>query len=104
MNELVPSHHLNHKIPFDLLIRVDEYVIKEGKHSRTEAINELIQIGLIVNKNKKTLEDPQMVTELYSQLKEGGAVDYIQRLGHKEFEILHSIIENEHKDRQTKLL
>jgi hypothetical protein len=107
MTEIVPSHHINHRIPYDLLLRVDDYCKKNRRYSRTETINELLDLALKVKENLHKLKDPEMVTELYTQLQEGGAVDYIQRLGHREFAVLHSIIENEYKDRngrQTKLI
>jgi len=98
--EVVPSHRLCHNIPFDLLVQVDEYVKKQRKHSRTEAINEMINVGLIINKNKQRLEDPKLMQELYGQLKEGGLVDFVSRMNPTDFNLVHSIIDTEFRNRR----
>ena len=100
--ELVPSHTLCHKIPYSLLIKIDHYVGHARKHSRTEAINELLELALFIAENMKRIQDPELMSEIHSQLKEGGLVDYVQKLTPKDFEVIHSIFEVEHKSRFRK--
>lgn len=100
--ELVPSHTLCHKIPYALLIKIDNYVKQARKHSRTEAINELLELALFLAENMKRIQDPQLMTEIHSQLKEGGLVDFVQTLTPKDFEVIHSIFQTEWKSRFKK--
>ena len=87
-----------------LLERIAAYQEVEHCASRNNAIRELIDIGLFVYSHmaeiKANMTDPQIMDELRHQLEEGGAVDFVRKMGHREFRFLSSIFETETKERQ----
>ena len=71
---------------------------------RNSAVNDLLQIGLIVNQRVDTLQEPELVAEIKGQLKNGGLVDYLEHLNPSDFNVLWSIIQTEVKAREKKYI
>ena len=92
------------QLPVKLLVRVDDFVENNGFESRTSAFKELVTVGLFLSEKKKEFEaifkNPELMDELNTQLKEGGLVDFVQRMKWDEFQVVWSIMKNEAKDRK----
>jgi hypothetical protein len=83
------------RIPLALLERIENYERKNRVRNRTEAINQLLEIALIVIEHKELLKDEHLKEEIIDQLREGGLVDYFRTLSTKDLTILNSIVRNE---------
>jgi len=106
LNDLTQMVHVN--IPYRILGNMDEYITndKHGRRheSRSSAIRELLAIGLWFAKRRDEFEtifnNPELMDEINSQLKEGGLVDYVQRMNFEQFLIVWQIFKTEAKSRK----
>ena len=90
--------HVRISIPLDQKIEV--YCNTLRKRTKSEGINELLEIGLFTFENWTLIKkEPHRLEELHNQLKEGELVDYIQNMEHRDFEIMYDIFKNEYKAR-----
>lgn len=89
--------HIN--LPLDLLIRLDDFQRRHRVDNRTKTIIQLIEVGLVLEKHKDTLEDHELKQEIEQSYKNGSFVDFVSRLTPRDFKIFHSIVENENKAR-----
>ena len=83
------------RVPIMLLSRVEDFEKKNRCKTRTDAINALLEIALIVVEHKDILKDEHLKDEITNQLREGGLVDYFRTLTDKDLSILNSIVRNE---------
>jgi hypothetical protein len=83
------------RVPIMLLTRVEEFEKKQRCKTRTDAINALLEIALIVVEHKDILKDEHLKDEITQQLREGGLVDYFRKLTDKDLAIMNSIVRNE---------
>jgi len=95
--------HFN--LPLEILDRIDEYVRTSKKHlSRVAAVIELLKAGLWMAEKKEELEkifkNPHLMDEITGQLKEGGLVDFVQRMDTREFMVVWEIFKTEAKSRK----
>lgn len=102
-NKKVPLIELHARIPGELYEKLEDYC-NSYECAKTRGINDLLEIGLIVfthlNEIKEKLKHPELLEEIHNQLKEGGLVDYAQRMNPKDFNLISSIIETEKKARK----
>lgn len=102
--ERVPSDHegtteVYQRFPVGEFNEIIDFMEKHRYRSRNQAINDLIQIALIVVDKKEKIGDPKLVAEIKALLHEGGLVDFFERMNPKDFEIIWSIAFNEAKIR-----
>ena len=105
INEIGKSKQMiTMQLPISLLLRVDSFAEKENYESRTSAFKELLNVGLFISERRKEFEtifkNPELMDELNTQLREGGLVDFVQRMKWDEFQVVWSIMKNEAKDRK----
>lgn len=102
--DLTQMVHFN--LPLDILDEVDEYVKETNKHSRVEAVRDLLRAGLWIAKKKDELEkifrNPHLMDEITGQLKEGGLVDFVQHMDASQFLVVWSIFKTEARARMVK--
>ena len=90
------------RIPYRLLLEMEEIEKKEKFNTRTEVINAILEIGLIADKNKDVLKDEHLKEEIFMQLREGGLVDYFSKLNPSDFLMLWQIVRTEARARGLK--
>jgi len=92
------------QLPLSVLVRIDDFADKNNYNSRTSTVIELLKVGLFISEKKKEFEtifkNPELMDELNTQLKEGGLVDFVQRMKWEEFQVVWSIMKNEARDRK----
>ncbi|HSF50878.1 MAG TPA: hypothetical protein VLA74_08980 [Nitrososphaeraceae archaeon] len=94
------SIDLHIRIPISLDQRIETYYNTLKKRTKTDAIKELLEIGLFTYENWSQIKkEPNKLEELYKQMKEGELVDSIQGMDPREFEIMFDIFKTEHKAR-----
>jgi len=86
---------ISQRIPIVLLTRIEEFEKKNRCKTRTDAINNLLEIALIVIEHKDILKDEHLKEEITHQLREGGLVDYFRKLTDKDLAIMNSIVRTE---------
>lgn len=96
-----PDTVLYHRIPVDLYQKIIDFINKRHYTSRTSAMNDLLAIGLVTTNNIDKIQDPELVSELRSQIHEGNLVQYIESLNPSQIEVLWSIVDNEMKTRSS---
>ena len=90
------------RIPYRLLLELEEVEKKEKFDTRTEAINVILEIGLLAYKNKDLIKDEHLKEEIFMQLREGGLVDYFSKLTPTDFIMLWQIVRTEARARGLK--
>ena len=91
---------LHVRIPIPLDQKIVSYCSTLRKRSKAEGVKELLEIALVIVENWTLLKkDPNRIEELHKQFKEGELVDSIQRMSHRDFEIMFDIFKTEHKAR-----
>jgi hypothetical protein len=94
---------ITHRLPVRLLSDITKFQLANGFQDRSKAINRMLEICLIVWKEgSKLKKKPEMLDELYSQMKESGAVEYLMKLPPKELELMYHLVETEYKARFKK--
>ena len=94
------SVDLHIRIPINLDQRIETYYNTLKKRTKTDAIKELLEIGLFTFENWSQIKkEPNKLEELYKQMKEGELVDSIQGINPREFEIMFDIFKTEYKAR-----
>ena len=94
------SIDLHIRIPISLDQRIETYYNTLKRRTKTDAIKELLEIGLFTYENWSQIKkEPNKLEELHKQMKEGELVDFIQNMEHRDFEIMYDIFKNEHKAR-----
>src|ERR1043165_4376814 len=83
------------RIPIMLLTRIEDFEKKNRCKTRTDAINALLEIALIVVENKEVLKDEHLKEEIMAQMREGGLVDYFRKLSDRDLSIMRDIVRNE---------
>lgn len=94
-----PETNLYHRLPLDLYQKIVDFINKHQYKTRTSAMNDLLNIGLIVTERINEIQDPEIVSEIRAQLHEGGLVNYVKTLNPHQLEVLWSIVDTEMKDR-----
>ena len=88
------------RIPITLDQRIETYYNTLKKRTKTDAIKELLEIGLFTFENWSQIKkEPNKLEELHKQMKEGELVDFIQGMDPREFEIMFDIFKTEYKAR-----
>jgi metal-responsive CopG/Arc/MetJ family transcriptional regulator len=93
---------LHLKLPMKLVKKLDRFCEQYRRDSRAEGIRSLLDIALLCVDNWQKIQSPEIVEELHRQFKEGSIVDDIQKMDRKQFEILYSVFQTEHKTRYGK--
>ena len=94
------SIDLHIRIPISLDQRIETYYSTLKKRTKTDAIKELLEIGLFTFENWSQIKkEPNKLEELHKQMKEGELVDSIQSMDPREFEIMFDIFKTECKAR-----
>ncbi|TVL96977.1 MAG: hypothetical protein CV087_22990 [Candidatus Brocadia sp. WS118] len=100
LDDVVGLKQLVHILmPIDVLVRVEDYQKRNRIDTRTRAILQLIETGMLLEKHKDTLEDHELKQEIEQSYKNGSFVDFVSRMTPRDFKIFHSIVENENKAR-----
>lgn len=90
------------RIPYRLLLRLEQIENKEKFSNRTDTINAVLEIGLFAYEHKEVLEDPHMKEEIMNQLKEGGLVDFFRTLSPTDFNVIWQLARTEARSRGVK--
>lgn len=90
------------RIPYRLLLKMEAIEKKEKFKTRTEAINALLEIGIIAYEHKDLIKDEHLKEEIFMQLREGGLVDYFSKLTPTDFMMLWQIARTEARARGLK--
>jgi hypothetical protein len=91
------------KLPITLDQRLDDFCLRYKKKHKSEAINEILEIGLfVIDKSNEIKNEPSKFDEVYKQLKEGDLVDQIQNLNERDFRIIYDILKTESAARYGK--
>lgn len=116
MDSIHPSIHPSMKIkkktptidihihtPMELYEKIESFC-EINKYNTSEGIKELLQVGLFLSARlseiKEKIKNPELLEEIHNQLKEGGLVDFVQRMNAKDFELISSIFDTEKKARK----
>lgn len=96
------SIDLHVRIPVSLMERIEVFCKNMKKTNRNQGVRNILQLGLdFYEKSLLIQKNPNMIEEIYGQLKEGELVDSIQNIQGKDFEILHDIIISEYNARNN---
>ena len=87
------------QLTYRTFFKVEEYMKERRIDSYSRAIDELVNMAIILNEHKDTITDHELLGELKGQYKEGGLVDYIEKLNPSDFKIIHSIVQTEYMSR-----
>ena len=91
---------LHVRIPIPVDQKIVSYCNVLKKRTKAEGIKELLEIGLFTFENWTLIKkEPHRLEELHNQMKEGTLVDFIQKMEHRDFEIMFDIFKTEHKAR-----
>jgi hypothetical protein len=94
---------ISHRIPVRLLNDVTKFQMKHEIEDRSKAINRLLEISIMVwEKGAMLKKNPEMLDELWHQVKEGAAVEYLTKLTPKELEVIYTLVDTEYKARFKK--
>ena len=88
------------QLPYRTFFRLDKFVKEHRLDSYSKAIEKLIDIGLLLDEHKDEIQDHELLKEFETQYKEGGLVDYFQKLSPSDFKIINSIMKTEDLSRQ----
>ena len=94
------SIDLHIRIPISLDQRIETYYSTLKKRTKTDAIKELLEIGLFTFENWSQIKkEPNKLEELHKQMKEGELVDSIQTMNQRDFTLMFEIFKTENKAR-----
>ncbi len=103
MKRKIPSIDIHIHVTAELYEKIQRFC-EIDKYNTTEGIKELLEVGLFLSERlseiKEKRKHPELLEEIHNQLKEGGLVDYVQRMNPKDFDLISSIFETEKKDRK----
>jgi hypothetical protein len=88
------------QLPYRTFFKLDKFVKENRLDSYSKAIEKLIDIGLLLDEHKEEIQDHELLKEFEIQYKEGGLVDYFQKLSPSDFKIINSIMKTEDLCRQ----
>lgn len=103
--DLTQLVHFN--LPLEILDDIDQYVKTYNKDSRVSAVKDLLRVGIWFANKKHEFEtifnNPHLMDEITGQLKEGGLVDFVQRMDAYQFQVVWSIFKTEARARKFKV-
>ena len=91
------------QLTYRTFFKMEKFLKESRLDSYSKAIEKLIDIALILQDHKDEIENHELLKEFETQYKEGGLVDYFQKLSPNDFRIINSIVKTEEKSRQTSL-
>lgn len=91
-------------LPLEILDDIDQYAKENNRVSRVAAVKDLLKVGIWFAKKKHEFEtifhNPHLMDEITGQLKEGGLVDFVQRMDTNQFQVIWSIFKTEARARK----
>jgi hypothetical protein len=91
------------QLTYRTFFKMEKFLKENRLDSYSKAIEKLIEIALILQDHKGEIENHELLREFESQYKEGGLVDYFQKLSPADFKIINSIVKTEAQSRQKDL-
>lgn len=88
------------QLTYRTFFKLEKFLKENRLDSYSKAIERLIDIGLILDEHKEEIQDHELLKEFETQYKEGGLVDYFQKLSPADFKIINSIVRTEDLSRQ----
>ena len=100
-----PKDFIGFKAPVALIEKIEEFKVKHKKSTLTDAILELLQVGLMVDakiSSTGTL-DSNAIKELEEQLDSSTLVDYLERMEPNRFNLILKLMKDEGIIRERKV-
>lgn len=87
-----PKDFLGMRVPHRLIEKIDAFRVEYHKHSRTEAIIDLLELALLIVQKKNDIKDPALVDYLRENLYNEKIVDFFWELPQDRLEALYGAI------------
>lgn len=91
------------QLTYRTFFKMEKFLKENRLDSYSKAVEKLIEIALILQDHKEEIQNHELLKEFETQYKEGGLVDYFQKLSPNDFRIINSIVKTEEKSRHTSL-